>query len=129
MMKKTEAALELKQLIITRESELELERRALIDQFHITYESIKPLNMIRDTFKEVVSSPEIKTGAANTVIGLIAGHAAKKLFLRNSDNPIKKLLGEVLERVVANKTIKNAEDIKSVTGLLIKTITGPGNIK
>jgi hypothetical protein len=128
-MKKPTATLLLNRLILARESEREADRKQLIDQFHVASESIKPLNIIKNTLKQAITSPEIKTGLTNSAMGITVGFAAKKLFVGSSGNPITKLLGLVLEHVIADKTIKNADNIKAVSGFLIKKLTEPVNAK
>ncbi len=94
----------------------------LKDEFHTTYESLKPMNMIKNTFKDMASTPNLKTDVANSLIGLATGFIAKKIFLGNSHNPITKLLGMVLEIAVANKVSKNADGIRATGSTLLKKI-------
>ena len=50
-MEKINAAILLKQLILVKEAEHIVEGKLLKDHFHLTYESLKPINIIKDTFK------------------------------------------------------------------------------
>lgn len=94
----------------------------LKEEFHTTYESLKPMNMIKNTFKDMASTPNLKTGVVNSLIGLATGFIAKKVFLGNSHNPITKILGIVLEIAVANKVSKNADGIKLAGSSILKKI-------
>ena len=87
------ASLQLKQ-----ENELLL----LKQQMHLTYESLKPINLIKNTFKEMVSSPDFKSNIFKSALGLLTGYFSKKILVGSSHNPIKKVLGTVLEFAVAN---------------------------
>lgn len=105
-MKKVAPSLLLKQLILEAEAHHQSEREMLIDDFHRLYESIQPLNLIKNTFKEVISDPHLKTNLVKGAIGLTTGFIAKKLFIRKSNNPLSKLLGVILEMVVATEVQK-----------------------
>ena len=111
-MKKTDISQELKQLIRTKESEIELEGRLLKIHFQRAYESLKPLNIIKSTIKQVISSPEVKTNVVDTVIGFASGFIAKKILVGKSNNVFSKLLGSLIEMTVANKVTQNADEIK-----------------
>jgi hypothetical protein len=89
------------------------ELQLLKEQFHETYESLRPINLIKSTFHEVTTSPEIKNTILDNVIGLGTGIISKKLLIGNSRNPIKKLLGTVLEFAVAGIVSKHADGVKA----------------
>ena len=91
--------------------ELEL----LKEQFHTTYESLKPINLIKNTFSEVSSSPEVKKNILDNVIGLGTGFISKKLLIGNSRNPFKRIIGTILEFAVASVVSKHADGIKSTS--------------
>lgn len=80
----------------------------LKEQFQETYESLKPLNFIKNTFNEVTSSPEIKNGLINNAIGLATGYLSKKVLIGATHNPFKKILGAILEFSVASFVAKRA---------------------
>jgi hypothetical protein len=87
----------------------------LKEQFHNTYESLKPLNLIKNTFQDVVSSPEVKSSIVNNAIGLATGYLSKKLLIGGTHNPIKKILGAIVEFSVASFVAKRADDFKPAT--------------
>ena len=86
----------------------------LKEEFLKTAESLKPINIIKNTLKEAVDLPDLKTGIINSAIGLTTGILAKKIILGKTLNPLSKLLGVALEMFVANKVSKNAGEIKSL---------------
>jgi len=113
-MKKSSKAKALEEAInrlqIKRSHELVLLR----DQFHLTYESLRPLNLLKHTFKEVSSSTEIKDGMLSNVIGLTTGYFTKAILIGSSANPIKKILGTLLQFTVATLVAQNSDSIKSI---------------
>jgi hypothetical protein len=98
---------------------LQQERDLLLlkEQFCNTCENLKPINLIKNTFKEVVASPSIKNTLVKNAIGLATGYLSKKLLIGSSHNPIKKVLGTVLEFVVAN-VVANSVDTDDKLPLL-----------
>lgn len=94
----------------------------LKEQFNKTSESLKPINLIKSTFKHAVASPDLKANVFNAVIGLATGVVAKKLMIGKTINPLKKLLGVILEMTVANKVTKNADEIKSTGSTIFKKL-------
>jgi hypothetical protein len=103
---------ELKEAIQQLELQQASDLIALKHQFHKTKDGFRLVNLIKGTFKEVVKEPGLKTDALNAAIGFTSGILAKKLMIGKTINPIKKLLGFVLEMAVANKVAKNADGIK-----------------
>jgi hypothetical protein len=78
----------------------------LKEQFYCVYESIKPINLIKNTLQEVTSSPDIKNNLVNSAIGLTTGFLSKKIWEGATSNPIKKLVGTFLEFAIANVVAK-----------------------
>lgn len=85
----------------------------LKEQLHATYESLKPFNLIKSTFQQISSSPEIKNNIFSTAIGIGTGLLSKKLWLGSSQNPVKKLFGTFLQFATANFVSKHSAGIKS----------------
>lgn len=91
----------------------ELELVALRDQFHLTYESLKPINLIKHTFKEAASATEIKEGMLHNIVGLTTGYLSKAIFIGSSVNPVRKIVGTLLQLAVAVLVSKNSDSIKA----------------
>ena len=87
------------------------ELRHLKNQFHITYESLKPVSFIKSTFNDLTSSPEIKNNLLNNAIGLATGYISKKILLGGSHNPIKRIFGTLLEFVITNVVSKKVAEV------------------
>ncbi len=124
-MKKINSAVELREAILLLEIIQQEEAHLLKEQFKITYESLKPSNIIKKSFREIITAPDLKTNVVNGLIGFASGILAKKVFVGNSHNPITKILGVVLEVAVANKVALNAEGLKSMAGTLLEKLIHP----
>lgn len=122
-MKKSDASTSLRQLILVKESEYRDEGILLKNNFHQVFERLKPVNIIKNTFKELISSPDLKTNLVDAAIGFTTGVVTRKVLVGKTVNPLKKLFGAVLEMVVASEVAKNAGGIKSIgIGILKKLI-------
>jgi hypothetical protein len=120
--KKITSIIELRESIFLLEIKKKNDAVLLKEQFEITFESLKPINIIKNTIKEVISGRVLKRTIVDAAIGLTTGFVTKKVFTQDSHNPLTKLLGFILEMAVANKIAKNADEIKSVGSIILKTI-------
>lgn len=113
---------ELRAAILRLESTQAIEKKILKEQFNLAYESVKPINLIKSTFKEVAASTEIKDNLLNAGIGIGVGYVTKVVFQGASHSPLRKLFGTVLEFGIANTVAKNPEVVKSVAKGIFKII-------
>ena len=113
-MQKTDLSSGLREAILVLEKRQAAEGKTLKDHFLQAYESMKPINLIKNTFKEVTESNELKDNIINTSVGLATGYVSKKLFIGSSHNPVKKLFGSLLMYGITNVVSKNTETIKAI---------------
>ena len=93
------------------------------EQFYVTYESLKPFNLVKNTLSQVASSPEIKNNIVNNVIGLTTGFLTKKILVGASHNPIKRILGVLLQFAIANVVSRHSDSIRSGREIILKHIS------
>ncbi|MBW4361495.1 hypothetical protein [Flavobacterium taihuense] len=110
----------LNELIILEEQQYDMQLELLKEQFHVAYESLRPINLIKSVFHEVTASPEIKNDLANNVIGLGTGFLSKKLMADGSHSPLRKMIGTVAQFAIANLVSKHSDTIKTIAGNLLK---------
>jgi len=110
----------LNELILVQEMKYDNDLQQLKEQFHIAYESVKPINLVKNLFHEVTASPEIKNNLLGNVIGFGTGFLSKKLLLGHLHNPVKKVFGTMFEFAVANLVSKHTDGIKTIGGNLLK---------
>lgn len=116
----------LREAIIVLESKRIIEEKELKEQLHITYESIKPINIIKTVYNEIAASDNLKTELVNTSVGLVAGYASKVLFESVSHSPIRKLIGTALLFGVTTTVAKHPEKVKTFAKVffnLIKSVS------
>ncbi len=112
-MKKISALEKLREAIFQLEQEKAEAGKLLKEEFHEATESLKPINLIKNGFKEVTQSKQIKNQLINASAGLIAGFIFKKLFQGMSRGPFKKLLGTAIMFGVTSLVATHPETVKS----------------
>ena len=114
------SAVELKDAIQLLEAEQSIKGQLLREQLFLTYESLKPVNLLKNALKEISSTPYLIDNISGTAMGLLGGFLSKKIFVGVSGNLIRKLFGSVLQIGVTNLVAQNSETIKSVGQALIQ---------
>ncbi len=102
----------LKQKIALLEDKRRLQEDALKQEVGRAVEFLKPGNLIKTGIKDLFNSPHLKHGLLDTGIGLAAGLLAKKAVTGATKNPIKKILGTVLQSFVAGQVSEHAEPVR-----------------
>jgi len=114
------SAVELKDAIQLLEAEQSIKGQLLREQLFLTYESLKPANLLRNALKEISSTPYLIDNISGTAMGMLGGFLSKKIFVGTSGNLMRKLFGSVLQIGVTNLVAQNSETIKSVGQALIQ---------
>ena len=90
--------------------------------FRIAYERVKPINLIKSTFKELVEFQDLSDNIISTAVGLTVGYLSKTLLVGESNSPLKRLLGTVLMYGVTNLIAKHPNAVKAVGGAILNLI-------
>lgn len=90
-----------------------LQENLLINEFKATRESLRPINLIKESFHNLANNSDMQGGILKAAAGIGVGILAKKIFPGNSLSPIKKLLGGFFKAAAINSTISNADKIKA----------------
>ncbi len=88
----------------------------LIEQFHETYESLKPMNLIKGAFNKTLAAPNLSSPLLSASLGVGAGVLSKRILTGKSPGFFKRMLGTAVEVAVARLVAKNSDAIKN-TGL------------
>lgn len=109
------SAIELKNAIQLLEVEQAIDEQLLKEQFYITYQSLKPINLLRNTIHEITNSTDLKDSLLGTAAGLVTGYVSRKIaMIGASGNLLRGLLGSVLQLGVTNVVSQNPDTIKSI---------------
>jgi hypothetical protein len=104
---------ELKDAIQLLEAERTLKGTLLKEQFYLTYESFKPVNLLTNTLSDVAKSPFLVENLLGIAMGLATGYLSKKVFIGVSGNKFKRLIGTILQFGITNVVAQNSDTIKS----------------
>jgi hypothetical protein len=105
---------ELKDAIQVLEVEQGIKEQILKEQLYVTYESLKPINILKKTLKEISSSPYMIDNISGTAMGLASGFLSKKIFVGASGSLFRKLIGSILQFGITNVVAQNSSIIKSI---------------
>jgi hypothetical protein len=105
---------ELKNAIQLLEAEQAIKRQLLKEQLIITYDSLKPINILRRTLKEITSSQDLRDNILGTASGIASGYLSKKIFIGTSGNIFRKLIGSILQLGVSSVVSNHPDFIKTL---------------
>lgn len=97
------------------------EGKILKDQFIITYESLKPVNFIKNTLKEITGSSELKGNLFESISALLTGFITRKILVSSKSNFLKKIMGLIVQFGISNLVSRNADTIRTfLSGVIDK---------
>jgi hypothetical protein len=103
----------LKNAIQLLEVEHGIKGQLLKEQFFITYENLRPINIFRNTLKEAFSSSFMIENFSGTALGAAGGLLLRKLFVGKSGSALRKLFGAILQFGVSKIISQNSDFIKA----------------
>lgn len=98
------------------------EEAVMRGKLHDTYESIKPVNLLKSTYHELVGSKEMKDAIIDTSIGLAAGYVSKVIFDGTSKSHTRKAAGTILQLVVTQAVRNHPEKLKTLGRMLFNML-------
>lgn len=104
----------LKDAIQLLESEQADKEMQLKEQFLLTVESFKPVNLLKSTLNDVNSSPYLIDNILSTALSLTTGFISRKIFIGASGNKFRKLIGGILQFGVTNFVAQHHGTISSL---------------
>lgn len=105
------------------ESKQAEELQMMRQQSHLAYESLKPINIIKNTIEDATSSGILKNNLLNTSAGLTTGFLIKKLLIGKSKNPVIKMIGNAVMFGVTNLIGKHPGFIIALKDKFFETIS------
>jgi hypothetical protein len=114
--------IQLEHQIAILKNETANKKAVLVQQFHNTYESLKPANLIKGALNSKFSLPKLGDNFIGTSMGLGAGVLSKKILTGSSPGFLKRILGTVVEVAVAQLVSKNSGPIKNKGMKIFKSL-------
>lgn len=112
----------LKERITILEAKQAEESILLKEQINSTFDNLKPLNLIKNAFKDFTSSPETKSDLLNAAVGIATGALTNKLLIGTSAGLIKKVGTIALELGLVKILTQNSDKIGAKATEWIKTL-------
>ena len=85
----------------------------LKQEFKSSLDHLRPINLLKNSIKDISSASDFKDGFLNSTLGLGLGFLTKKALIGTSHNPIKQILGTLLQVGITAVATKNGEGIKT----------------
>lgn len=124
-MEKQNAVAKLKESIRVLEIRQAEEGHQFNAQLRITYESLKPINLIKNSIKDLADSFEMKNSLFETVFTIVSGYFAQRMIVSSKSSVFKKLLGALMQFGVSNIVLKNMETIRILVSNLLEKFINP----
>jgi len=121
-MENLSSAERLKNTIQRLEVEQNVNGRLLREQLYLTYESYKPVNLLKSTLVDITSSPNLIDNIIGTAVGLATGYLSRIVVVGASGSLVKKLFGTFLQLGVTNSVAEHPDTIKSIGKYLYQHI-------
>ena len=93
------------------EIQRDVQKKILKEHMHRTFESLKPVNLVKNAMQSIITSPEIQRDAVTTAASVAAGYVAKKIVTGNSRDTLRNALGTFLEVGVTNMVATHPEKV------------------
>jgi hypothetical protein len=113
-MQNINSAEELKAAIESLKAEQILKGRLLKEQLNYTFDSLKPVNILKNALNDISSAPEFTENILGTATGLASGYLSKRIFTGSSRGTFRNLLGTLLQVGVTNLVAKHPDAIKTL---------------
>lgn len=113
---------ELREAIKLLEVEKAFKGEVLKEQFHAAYESFRPVNLLKNTLKDIASSPNLINNVLGAAIGLGTGYLSKKIVVGGSGNILRKLLGTIIQAGVTSAVTQHPDAIISLGQFIFQQI-------
>lgn len=119
-MKNISSSADLKNAIQILEVEYGNQALALKEQVFLAYESVKPVNLIKNALHDISASPYLIDNILGTALGIASGFLTNTIFVGASGNMVRKLLGSVLQFGVSNVVADHPDTIKTYGQMIMK---------
>jgi len=110
---------ELKEAIRLLQEQQTYQGLVLKEEFFTVTESIRPVNVIKNTFSQVASSHDLIGNILSTAVGLAAGYVSNRTLVGSSANLLKKLFGTIFQFGITTLIARNPEAVKSLGHTLL----------
>jgi hypothetical protein len=113
-MEKISSIAELREAIQILEIEQEGHLYLIREKFNVTLESLRPVNLVGNAVRDLVSTPNLKNKILSVAVGLFTGYLSNKVInIGASKSKFRKIIGNVVKVGVASIIVRNPNAVKS----------------
>lgn len=94
----------------------------LKNKIHFLREHFKPANILKNSLKNTISSPDLINDIISPAIVLATGYLTKKIVVGSSDNKGRKILGSALQYGITSFVAQHPDAIKSMGRFIVQHI-------
>jgi len=121
-MQKISSTSELKNTIIQLELKQALQGKQLKEQFYLTYESFKSINLFKKIMVEMATSPGLMSGIIKTIIELTHHNKTKQTVVASSESIIRNITRSIIKFGLTNLIVEHADTIRLFGHYIIQRI-------
>jgi hypothetical protein len=107
------------------ENEQSTKGTALKEQAQEALDTLKPINLLKSSVREVIASANSMDDLIGPMAGLIAGNLVKQVVVQKSQNETRQVIGSVLQLGVTNIIVQHPQEVKIVGKALFQLFFGP----
>jgi len=112
---------EFKEAIARLEYKHKLQWEELKDNIGEAFESVKPINLLRSTYRDFLSTPNMPENVIGSILGLTTGFVTRKLIVKKSGNIVRNFAGGLAQMLITNFMSRYSGSFKAIgSGLLHK---------
>ena len=112
----------LKHAIQLLEIEQEEKGRLLKDQLIITYNSLRPVNIIRKTLKDIFSPSGMVENMSGSAIGAASGYLLKRYLIGSSESKLRKLIASIIQFGITSGAAKFSDQVVIYGKAILQTL-------
>jgi hypothetical protein len=105
---------DLKKAIQLLEAEHAANEKQLKAQFYATYESYKPVNLLRSAMHDITSSPHMTNKILGTTLGLVVGLVSNVVFKGLAGPGLRRVISPVLQSGVTSFVAQHRGSLRSM---------------
>ena len=113
----------LREMISELEVKQEEHGKELKEQLLISYESLKPLNLLKSSIMDLSSSSELKNSVVDNILSILSGYLTQKLIIRASGNPIKRITASLIQIGVTKLIAKNMDFLRDLSLVMVDRLS------
>lgn len=94
------------------------------ENFYYTRQSLRPVNIIGSSLKDMVSSPNLFKNILGAALGLFAGYlSSKTIFIGASNSKFRRIFGNVLKFGVASVVARGPKVVNTLKQFIFQRLS------